>query len=101
MPGTRGDEFLQGSKATHDVSIPGKHGSDAEAGVYTLHLPPGNTTGQIVRYNSATDAWEVASEPFVFKGLVLTPALASLVTAEGAIYYDSSLKAIMVCTEEA
>ena len=55
--------------------------------------------GSVVRYNQATDSWESASEPFEFKGLVLTPATASLIEAEGALYYDSLLKAILVCTD--
>jgi hypothetical protein len=62
-------------------------------------LPVGSTTGDIIRYNTVAGAWEVASEPFSFKGLVLTPALASLVDAIGAIYFDSALKAVLVCTD--
>jgi hypothetical protein len=62
-------------------------------------LPTGSTTGDIIRYNTVAGAWEVASEPFSFKGLVLTPALASLVDAIGAIYFDSALKAVLVCTD--
>lgn len=62
-------------------------------------LPAGTTTGDIVRYNSVSGVWEVKSEPFEFKGLVLTPALASLVDVEGAIYYKSDAKAVMVCTD--
>lgn len=59
----------------------------------------GNVTGDIVRWNEAAGVWEVATEPFVFKGIVLTPALASLVDAEGAVYYKSDEKVVMVCTE--
>ena len=73
--------------------------------VATPTLPPGFDPppteiedGSIIRYNDGD--WEVVAEPFVFKGLVLTPALASLIDVEGAIYYDSSLKAILVCTGE-
>jgi hypothetical protein len=62
-------------------------------------LPEGNVTGDIIRWNSDLNGWEVKSEPFEFAGLVLTPALASLIDAEGAIYYKSDTKSVMVCTE--
>ena len=62
-------------------------------------VPVGGTTGDIIRYNSVSGLWEVASEPFALKGLVLTPALASLVNAEGAMYYNSADKAVKVCTD--
>ena len=62
-------------------------------------FPSASLTGSAIRYNAGTGAWETAVEPFTFRGIVLTPALASLITAEGAIYYDSSLKAILVCTD--
>ena len=61
-------------------------------------IPAGSITGDIIRWDAVSNAWEVKSEPFEFKGLVLTPALASLIDAEGAIYYNSSNKAVMVCT---
>ena len=62
-------------------------------------LYTGTVTGDFIRYNAVSDRWEVAAEPIHLKGLVLTPALASLIDAEGAIYYDSASKAVMVCTE--
>jgi hypothetical protein len=62
-------------------------------------LPEGDSTGDLIRWNSLLDGWEVKAEPIAFKGLVLTPALASLIDAEGAIYYNSSTKSVMVCTE--
>jgi len=62
-------------------------------------LAPGTITGDIIRWDDVTEVWEVVSEPFYFAGLVLTPALASLIEAEGAIYYNSSQKSILVCTE--
>ena len=55
-------------------------------------------TGQIPRWNQSTLQWEVASEPFNFKGITLTPAAAALVVAEGHIYYNSGSKDIQVCT---
>jgi len=62
-------------------------------------LPSGIFTGDFVRYNAGSEQWEVASEPIALKGLVLTPALASLIDVEGAIYYNSATKSIMVCTD--
>lgn len=62
-------------------------------------LYTGTVTGDFIRYNAVSDRWEVAAEPIHLKGLVLTPALASLIDAEGAIYYDSASKAVMVCTD--
>lgn len=64
-----------------------------------LSLPDGSVTGDFLRYNTVTGGWEVASEPVELKGLVLTPALASLVDAEGAVYYNSSSKNVQVCTD--
>jgi len=61
-------------------------------------LPNGYYTGDLVRWNEDLGAWEVKSEPIQFKGIVLTPALASLIDAEGAMYYNSLQKAVLVCT---
>ena len=44
-------------------------------------------------------AWEVAHEPFKFKGIVLTPALAALTEEVGELYFKSDDGAVMVCTE--
>ena len=60
-------------------------------------FPVGSITGDMIRYNAG--AWEVAEEPLTFRGIILTPALASLVDAIGAIYFDSALKAVLVCTD--
>jgi len=82
------------SDAVHD------HSSAAEGGAVALAgLAPGTITGDALRYNAATTHWEVEHEPLEFAGLVLTPALASLVDAEGAMYYNSVEKAVLVCTD--
>ena len=62
-------------------------------------LTDGSITGDFIRWNNISKAWEVAAEPAGLKGLILTPALASLVDVEGAIYYESTGKAVMVCTD--
>jgi hypothetical protein len=59
----------------------------------------GTTTGDFIRYDAVSGRWEATAEPLLFRGLVLTPALASLIDAEGAIYYNSASKAVMVCTD--
>jgi len=63
-----------------------------------IALPAGTLTGDIVRYNASAGAWEVKSEPLELKGIVLTPALSSLVETEGAMFYSSAEKAVMVFT---
>jgi hypothetical protein len=60
-------------------------------------LPNGAITGDIIRWNAATNAWEVKPEPFSFTEFILTPVLAALIDAEGAIYYNATHKAVMVC----
>lgn len=82
-----------------EVGAVGQKGDQGPVGPAGSPLPSGTNTGDFIRYNPATDAWEVSSEPLVLKGLVLTPAASSLVTAEGALYYSSLDKAIKVCTD--
>ena len=62
-------------------------------------LPAGTNTGDLIRYNEVSEEWEAEAEPAEFKGFILTPALASLVDKEGAVFYSSTDKAILVCTE--
>ena len=73
--------------------------TDGTNAAWEVAVPDGSETGDFLRWNAATEAWEVASEMLPVKGLILTPALSSLVDAEGAIYYDSKTKAVMVCVE--
>jgi hypothetical protein len=61
-------------------------------------LPPGSVTGDFVRWNNTSSAWEVAAEMIAFRGLVLTPLLAALADIEGAMFYDSATKSVKVCT---
>ena len=61
-----------------------------------LELPNGINTGDIIRYNAISGQWETTVEPFYFKGLVLTPQAAASVSTEGAMYYDSALKAVII-----
>ncbi len=89
------DTFIVASSPEINVITVGEQGPPGAAGTV---LSPGVNTGDIIRYNTGTEAWEVAAEPFNFRGLVLTPALSSLVTAEGALYYNSTEKTVKVCT---
>jgi len=83
-----------------NLAVQGRVGPAGPRGLSgTTGLPAGSVTGQVPRYNATANAWETASEPFAFKGLVLTPALASLIDTEGAIYYNSTTKSVMVCTQ--
>lgn len=67
-------------------------------GTHYHHLPAGVTTGEIPRWDATLGQWVVASEPVALQGLVLTPAAASIVVEEGAIFYNSATKTIDVCT---
>lgn len=85
--------------------IPAQKSSDVAGKVLTAntlkeYITPSSTiTGDMIRWNDSTESWEVCQEPFEFKGIVLTPALASLIEAEGAMYYNSTQKAVLVCTD--
>ena len=63
-------------------------------------LPAGTTTGDFIRYNSATGAWEVAHETIALEELILTPASAPPTDAEGGVYYDAEDKTVYVCTSD-
>jgi len=60
----------------------------------------GTTTGDTIRYNSVTAAWEVKHEPLVFSQIILTPAAVAILDAEGGMWYKSSDKSVYVCTED-
>jgi hypothetical protein len=83
------DDNVQKALVTIDAMVGGETG---------VGIPIGINTGDFIRWNAIMENWEVAEEPEHFKGLVLTPALASLIDAEGAIYYNSLNKGVMVCT---
>ena len=63
-----------------------------------LSLTGGTTTGDMIRYNSISSAWEVKHEPLVFSQIILTPALAAALDAEGGMWYKSTDKSVYVCT---
>ena len=70
----------------------GRDGRDGET-----DFPPGTNTGDIIRYNAVTDAWESCAEPFEFKGIVLVPmALPGGVVEEGFVGYNIADKGIYV-----
>jgi len=57
----------------------------------------GVNTGDIIRWNAVTLAWESAAEPFEFAGIVLVPmALPGGVVAEGFVGYNAVDKGIYV-----
>ena len=61
--------------------------------------PEGSTTGDIIRWNATTEAWEVATEPLEFTEIILTPASSAPSDAEGGIFYKSSDNSIYIGTE--
>ena len=72
-------------------TLDGYHAAD-------LMPPAGTITGDFLRWNNTTEAWEVEHEPIAVAGLVMTPQ-ASMTAAEGTIYYDATSKHLMVYTE--
>ena len=57
-------------------------------------------TGDIIRWNDATEQWESCAEPLDLKQINLTPLSAAMEDVEGGMYYKSGDKAILVCTED-
>ena len=75
----------------------GPAGAPGPAGVPGTGVPAGTNTGDIIRYNAVTAAWESRAEPFEFQGIVLVPmALPGGVVAEGFVGYNASDKGIYV-----
>ena len=81
-----------------EVGPPGPPGADGRPGS-PGSVDDGVFTGDIIRWNDLLEVWEVKSEPLEFKGIILTPAIASLIDIEGAIYYNSEQKRVLVCTD--
>jgi hypothetical protein len=61
-------------------------------------LPDGIKTGNILRWNETTHAWEVKEEPFVLDEVKLTPKSSST-GAEGTIFYCSDDNYVYVGVE--
>jgi hypothetical protein len=64
-----------------------------------ISLVDGIAEGDLIRWNAISESWEVKTGTQEFSGIVLTPALASLIDAEGAMYYNATEKAVLVCTD--
>lgn len=60
----------------------------------------GTVTGDIIRWNDVSGAWEVKQEPFDFDEIVLTPRAAALSDVKGGMYYSSLDDSIYVCTSD-
>jgi len=60
----------------------------------------GVTTGDILRWNNDTQAWEAKSEPLEFTGIILTPSTVALSDVEGGMFYRSTDKSVLVCTSD-
>lgn len=60
-------------------------------------LPAAVNTGDIIRFNALTQAWETAAEPFLLNGIILSPLSSGPSEQEGTVYYSSGTKGIHVC----
>ena len=60
--------------------------------------PNGTITGDVLRWDNVALEWVVAHEPIALAVAILTP-MASMTAVEGATYYDSDAKHILVYTE--
>lgn len=65
----------------------------------SIGIPDGTNTGDIIRWNATTGAWEVAVEPLEFTQINLTPSVSAIEDVEGGIYYNSVDKSVYVCTD--
>lgn len=77
--------------------------TDAEvaAAVMASHAhPDGTTTGDFLRWNSVSEAWEVSTQPIEVTQITLTPAEAAALDAEGGLWYKSTDKSVYVCTDD-
>jgi len=63
-------------------------------------LDDGTNTGDIIRWNAVSEAWESSAEPLDFTQINLTPQAAAVANTEGGVYYKSSDKKVYVCTED-
>jgi len=90
------EQHIAFAQVTHHIDFALSNAHTVITGVV---LPDGTSTGDILRWNDSTGEWEVKAEPVAFKGILLTPAIAALIDAEGLMYYNSDQKAVLVCTE--
>ena len=63
-------------------------------------IADGTNTGDIIRWNAVSSAWESSAEPLDFKQINLTPQAAAVENTEGGVFYKSSDKAVYVCTSD-
>lgn len=78
----------------------GQDGTNKLIGSADNMVPDGTTTGDIIRWNAVTEAWESCAEPFDIKQINLTPLAEAMENVEGGLYYKSGDKQIYVCTED-
>jgi hypothetical protein len=77
--------------------------TDAEiaAAVTASHAhPDGVTTGDFLRWNSVSEAWEVSEQPIEVTQITLTPTAAAALDSEGGLRYKSTEKSVYVCTDD-
>jgi len=59
-------------------------------------LPDGANTGDIIRWNAATGAWESKAEPFEFDHIIFTPTDIPPIAVQGGMYFNLSQNAVYV-----
>lgn len=57
-------------------------------------MPDGINTGDIIRYNAATGAWESCAEPFEFDHIIFTPTDTPPTPVHGGMYFNLSENAV-------
>ena len=63
-------------------------------------IADGTNTGDIIRWNAVSSAWESSAEPLDFKQINLTPATSAVENTEGGVFYKSTDKSVYICTED-
>jgi len=75
----------------------GPAGADGHDG--TGDFPDGTATGDIIRYNAVTEAWESKAEPLEFRGIVLVPMALPGAPVEGFVGYNAADNSLYVAVE--
>ncbi len=62
-------------------------------------LPDGENTGDIIRWNAISGAWESCAEPFEYQGIVLVPMTLPGSPVEGFVGYNAADNSLYVAVE--
>jgi hypothetical protein len=64
-------------------------------------IPSGTNTGDIIRWNAGSGAYEAVAEPFILTQVNLKPAAAAPSNYKGGMYFSSLDDSVYVCTSAA